>query len=150
MTTSPIDTIRALIARTREDFSGYFRSGPLESRARLLVQWAADGDPRLDAARGEIDAMLPDTAQDGRWEASYALNTGGMILNLIDLRASGDERHCREAVTLFFDSVDFKVQRQLESAGVHDPSQSRIASHPLYVRERHWFDGLASGLAAPD
>lgn len=144
MTTTALHIVQALIARTREDFSGYYRGDPRESRAQLLVQWAVDADPRLDPARAEIDAMLPDTEQDGRWEASYALNTGCMMLCLIDFRASGEPHHCQEAVRLFFDTVDFKVQQRLEGEGVVQPSELQITSHPVYAQERQWFERLAT------
>ncbi len=86
--------------------------------------------------------MLPDTEDDGRVTASYALNTGAMVLSLIDYINTRDEQHYRDAVTLFFDSVDFKVHEQLESIGVTAPTDEQVDAHPLLSEERRWFQSL--------
>ena len=88
--------------------------------------------------------MLPDTEDDGRFEASFALNTGAMVLSLLNYVDSGDEAHYRDAVSLFFDTVDFKVHEELGKAGIVTPSEQQIASHPLLVQERRWFASIES------
>jgi hypothetical protein len=96
----------------------------------------------LAVDRQLLEAMLPDSEDDGSWEASYALNTGAMVLALIDYSSSGYQQHYREAVTLFFDTVDFKVHQELESRGMTSPTEQEVAAHPVMVRERAWFENV--------
>lgn len=90
----------------------------------------------------DLNQMLPDTEDDGRWQASYALNTGCMMLNLVDLMKGGSTHAYDEPVTLFFDTIDFKVQEALEKVGIEQPSEEQIASHDLMLGERQWFSKL--------
>jgi len=136
--------LQALIQRTRDDLVFYFQDAACAARAQELIAWSLSGDQRLAAARDELEAMLPNTEEDGSWESSYALNTGAMILCLIDYQSTQDERHYTEAITLFFDTIDFKVQQLLERQHVYQPAEQQIQSHPFYVAEREWFDNLDS------
>ena len=64
------------------------------------------------------------------------------MLGLIDYLKTGDEKHYEEAVTLFFDTVDFKVHQDFELRGVTSPTEQEIAAHPLMLRERAWFESM--------
>ena len=139
---SKTKVIRKLIERTKDDFVSYFTSGPSLERAGTIVNWAITGDPRLASCKDEVESMLPDTNQDGRWESSYALNTGLLIVCLIQYEDTHHDKVYSEAVTLFFDSVDFKVQQSLEAQGINHPSESQIQSHALYAAQRQWFKEL--------
>ncbi len=88
--------------------------------------------------------MLPDTDDDGSWSASYALNTGVMLLCLITAIRGNAQDSYDEAVQAFFDTVDFKVQELLEQAGVSAPSEAQIAQHPLMQREKAWFANVSN------
>jgi len=99
-------------------------------------------DPTLVGLDQELEQLLPDTEDDGSWEASYALNTGCMILNLIEAMKGEASRSYNEAVTLFFDSVDFKVQQSLEQSGIEHPTEAQIANHEYMQMERQWFSIL--------
>jgi hypothetical protein len=136
--------IRRLIERTAADFVSYFVDTPHEGGAARVIAAAIAGPPTLFADREIVEALLPDTEEDGRWEASYALNTGAMVLSLIDYVQTNDEQHYRDAVTLFFDTVDFKVHQQLEQGGIDTPRPEQIATHPLLTQERRWFESLES------
>jgi len=106
--------IRELIKRTRLDFESYFLGTALESRAGEIVARALAGNKDIVHMKEELGSMIPDTNDDGSWECSYALNTGMMILNLIDYLLNEDEAYYDDAVAVFFDSVDFKVQQDFE------------------------------------
>lgn len=137
--------LRELIARTAADFVSYFEDPKLSVAADQIIQAALAGSPSLPGDREMVESMLPDTEDDGRWEASYALNTGAMVLSLIGYLQTRDEKHYRDAVTLFFDTVDFKVHQELESRGITTPSEEEIAAHPLFVEERAWFTSVEAG-----
>jgi hypothetical protein len=137
--------VRKLIERTARDFSSYFEGTPQAAAAERIMSSVVTGARFRSEDRELVESMLPDTEDDGRWEASYALNTGAMVLSLIDFLQTRDEEHYRDAVTLFFDTVDFKVHQELESRGVTAPSEDEIATHPLFVEERAWFAGVESG-----
>lgn len=139
---TPSEIIRELVRRTQNDFVSYFAGTSQADRAALIVAFALSGDARLASLREELDEMIPDTELDGRWECSYALNNGIMIMSLIDYQRTGNDENYNEAVTVFFDSVDFKVQQSLEKEGVPVPTEAQIANHPLFVTERAWFDRL--------
>jgi hypothetical protein len=141
--------IRKLIERTALDFLSYFEDPQSSAAAERIIKAALAESPSLSGEREVLDSMLPDTEDDGRWEASYALNTGGMVLSLIDYLETGDEDHYRDAVTLFFDTVDFKVQQELESRGVTAPSEEEIDAHPLFVEARAWFANVEAGNLPP-
>lgn len=131
--------IQKLIERTAADFVSYFDGTRSSAAAERIIQAALTDAPSLSDDCELVESMLPDTEDDGRWEASYALNTGAMVLSLMDYLQTRDENHYREAVTLFFDSVDFKVHQQLESRGVTTASEEQVAAHPLFVEEHEWF-----------
>jgi hypothetical protein len=138
-----VSVIQKLIEHTARDFTSYFAGTDLSTDASRIIHVALT-DPRfLMADRQLLEWMILDTEDDGRWEASYALNTGAMMLGLIDYLKNGDENHYHEAVTLFFDTVDFKVHQDLESRGVTSPNEQEIAVHPLMVQERAWFESVA-------
>ncbi len=137
-----VATIQRLIKRTAGDFTSYFEGTDLLADASRIIQVAITNPGVLAVDRQLLEWMLPDTEDDGRWEASYALNTGAMVLGLIDYLKTGDEQQYLDAVTLFFDTVDFKVHQELESQGLTSPSEQEIAGHPLMVRERAWFAGV--------
>lgn len=143
------EVVRQLVARTRADFVSYFAGSQHAERAAELVAWAQAGDPRLNNCPAEIDAMLPDTEDDGSWAASYALNAGGIILCLIELSA-GNTAAYEEAVTLYFDTVDFRVQQDLEAAGIKYPTEAQIANHPIMVSENTWFGANGGVRDLPD
>ncbi len=136
--------IRKLIERTASDFLSYFEGTPLKSDAERIIAAALGGLSLLPQERDLLERMLPDTENDGRCEASFALNTGAMVLSLIDYVDTRDEAHYQDAVTLFFDTVDFKVLEELENAGIATPSEQQIATHPLFVQERRWFTSVES------
>ncbi len=138
-------TIRRLIERTAVDFVSYFEGTPHEDAAERSIAAAVAGLVMLPDDRALLQAILPDTEDDGRWEASYALNTGAMMLSLIDYLNTRDEQHYRDAVTLFFDTVDFEIHEVFEQAGVTTPTDEQIAAHPLLAREQRWFASLQSG-----
>jgi hypothetical protein len=134
--------LRELIKRSRNDFDSYFLGTPLADRARQITEMAVCGDASLRRHGEKLKEMIPDTEQDGSWQCSYALNVGVMIESLIAFQATGRDEHYENAVTSFFDSVDFKVQEELEKTGVDRATEDQIASHPLMMAERAWFDGL--------
>lgn len=138
--------IRSLIARTAADFLSYFAQTPRAGDAQRVIAAAVAGSSAPFDDREVIEAMLPDMEEDGRWEASYALNTGAMVLSLIDYVQTEVEQYYRDAVALFFDTVDFKVHEKLEQAGVETPSDEQIASHPLLTQEQRWFKSLESAM----
>ncbi|MNZ50335.1 hypothetical protein D3C78_681210 [compost metagenome] len=131
--------IRALIRRTQHDFLSYFEGTSFSERAAQIVMLAVSGYPGLASLRDELTSLVPDTETDGSWECSYALNAGAIMLSLIDYQIDGDEGHYEEAVTLFFDTIDFKVQQDLEREGIFYPTQEQISSHEYFVREKSWF-----------
>lgn len=137
--------IRKLIERTAPDFVSYFEGTQLSAAAERIIKAALSDSSFLSGDRELVERMLPDTEDDGRWEAAYALNTGAMVLSLMDYLRTRDEDHYRDAVTLFFDTVDFKVHEELESRGVATPSEQEIAAHPLFVGERAWFGSVEAG-----
>ena len=136
--------IRKLIERTASDFVSYFQGTPSSAAAERVIKAALTDARSLSGDRQLVESMLPDTEDDGRWESSYALNTGAMVLSLVDYLQTRDEDHYRDAVALFFDSVDFKVHQELESRGVTTPSEEEIAAH-LFVEERAWFASIEAG-----
>lgn len=136
--------IRELIRRTREDFDSYFSGTPLEDRACLFTELAISGDPTLEQYVGELNEMIPDTEVDGSIQCSYALNTGIMIESLIYFTKTENKEHYESAVEVFFDSVDFKVQDLLERSGITRATENQIATHPLMLEERAWFNSLSS------
>ena len=136
--------IRELIRRTKDDFVAYFAGTPLAERAALIVELAISGDARLAGMRQELTAMIPDTENDGSWQCSYALNTGVMIESLLEYQATGETTRYDTAVRVFFDSLDFRVQQDMEGKGISRPTEEEIAAHPLFVREQAWFDQLTS------
>ena len=139
-----VSIIRKLIERTASDFLSYFDGTPLRSDAERIIAMAVGGLSLQPEDRDLLEWMLPDTEDDGRFEASFALNTGAMVLSLLNYVDSGDEAHYRDAVSLFFDTVDFKVHEELEKAGIDTPTEQQIASHPLLVQERRWFASIES------
>ncbi len=136
--------IRKLIERIASDFLSYFKGTPLESDAERIIAAAVGGLSSLSQDRDLLEWMLPDTENDGRFEASFALNAGSMVLSLIDYVNTRDEAHYRDAVTFFFDTIDFKIHEELENAGIATPLEQQIASHPLFVQERRWFASVES------
>jgi hypothetical protein len=134
--------IRELIRRNATDFVSYFESTPQEHEAERIIAASIDGSSALSADRAVVEAMLPDTEDDGRPEASYALNTGAMVLSLIDYLKTGDDQHYHDAVTLFFDTVDLRIHEQLERAGIPLPTDEQVVRHPLQTQERRWFQSL--------
>jgi hypothetical protein len=134
--------ITALIQRTREDWVSYFSNSPIAEKAEWIVDLAISGDSRILEKKSELKGMIPDTENDGSWKCSYALNTGVMIESLIEYREDSSCEHFETAVSMFFDSVDFKVQQDLEREGTLNPTEEEITTHPLYVREKLWFDDL--------
>ena len=136
------EVIRKLIDRTRDDFISYFKSPPSAERAREIVELAVSGNESLSSCREQVESMVPDTNDDGSWECSYALNTGLMIISLIDYQESPDEAIYLQAVSLFFESVDFKAQQEMERQGILHPSESEITGHLIYASERAWFKEL--------
>lgn len=139
-----VGIICKLIERTASDFVLYFEGMPQKSEAERIIAAAVHGLPSLSHDRDLLELMLPDTENDGRPEASYALNTGAMVLSLIAYIQTGGEAHYRDAVTLFFDSVDLRVHEELENGGINTPSEQQIASHPLLAQERRWFASVES------
>ncbi len=131
--------IRELIKRTRQDFENYYLGKTLESRAGEIVAMALAGNKDICDMKEELESMIPDTNDDGSWECSYALNTGVMILNLIDYLLTEDDAYYDDAVLVFFDSVDFKVQQDFERQGIGRPSEEQILDHEFYQAEKHWF-----------
>ena len=131
--------IQKLIERTAQDFTSYFTGTNLSADAFRIIHAAVTEPRSLTPDRLLLEWMIPDTEDDGRWEASYALNTGAMVLGLIDYLKTGDESHYDDAVTLFFDTVDFKVHQDFELRGVTSPSEEQVASHPLMREARAWF-----------
>lgn len=138
--------IQKLIDRTKDDFLSYFVSPPLSDKAESVIQNALSLQGVPVEMTDEIESMIPDTEEDGRWECSYALNTGLMILCLIDYMRVGDEKYYNDTVELFFDSVDFKVQQDLERIGTLRPTEDQICKHNLYMKEKDWFDCLVVGV----
>lgn len=134
--------IRELIKRTRQDFESYFLGKVLESRACEIVAMALAGNKDIVDVKEELESMIPDTNDDGSWECSYALNTGMMILNLIDYLLTEDEAYYDDAVAVFFDSIDFKVQQDFERQGIGSPSEEQISDHAFYKTEKQWFAGM--------
>ena len=137
-----VRVIRELIRRKRNDFDSYFIGTPLADRAHLMTELAISGDASLRQHSDELSKMIPDTEQDSSLQCSYAMNTGVMIESLIDFQATGKNEYYENAVESFFDSVDFKVQEELERIGVARPTEDQIASHPLMLAELAWFDEL--------
>lgn len=135
------EIVRQLVARTRADFVSYFEGSRRSERAAELAAWAEAGDPRITGCAAEIEAMLPDTDDDGSWAASYALNAGCIMLCLIEVTGGKAEAY-EEAMTLYFDTVDFKVQQELAAAGISHPTEAQIANHPLLASEKTWFRGI--------
>lgn len=114
------------------------------AKAEQFIGLALALDPKLIKYEQEIDKMLPNIDDDGRWEASYALNTGAMMLSLIELMRSENKASYKDAVTLFFDTVDFKVQQSLEASGIKKATEEQIAGHDLMIREREWFASITA------
>lgn len=140
-----IEVIRRLIERTQEDFTSYYEQTSHEKVARQIAAYALNLDHALVNLEEPLGQMLPDTEDDGRWQASYALNTGGMILSLINAMKGNVSAAYKESVMLFFDTVDFKVQEALDEVGIEDPSEEQIANHQLMQRDRLWFSNLLAG-----
>ena len=134
--------IREMIRHTRQDFLAYFEGTRLSQSAAAIIALAISGDSRLASIRGELETIIPDTNEDGNWQCSYALNTGVMILSLIDFQMTENRKHYENAVEMFFDTIDFKVQEALEKKGNLRPAEDQIRSHPLYIREKAWFDEI--------
>jgi len=134
--------IQKLIERTANDFVTYFENTDAFTAADRIIATALTDPLSLQQDRDVVESMLPDTEDDGRWEASYALNTGAMVLALTDYLKTRDEERYRDAVTLFFDTVDFKVHQDLESRGITTPTEDEIATHPRSSEERSWFATL--------
>lgn len=139
-----VEVIRRLIERTQNDFMSYYDSTAHEQTARQILGYALSLDRSLVSFEEHLDQMLPDTDDDGRWQASYALNTGSMVLSLIDAMKGNAATAYEECVTLFFDTVDFKVQEALNEAGIGQPSEEQIRCHELMQRERLWFSVLSA------
>lgn len=133
------EIVRLLIEHTQQDFVSYYASTTVSALAKRIIELALCLDPALVDHERELDKMLPDTEDDRRWEASYAINTGGMMLSLIEIMRTDNQQSFKDAVTLFFDTVDFKVQQALEASGICRPTESQIASHELMAGERAWF-----------
>ena len=70
-----------------------------------------------------------------------------MILNLIDYQSTENKNYYDEAVTVFFDTVDFKVQQDLEEQGNSRSTEAQIRSHKLFVLEETWFKQLVKRLS---
>lgn len=134
--------MRELIRRSRNDFDSYYRGTPLADRAYQITEMVVSGDASLGEYGDELDTLIPDTEQDPSWQCSRALSVGVMIESLIAFQASGREEHYENAVASFFDSVEFKVQEELEKMGVDRASEDQIAIHPLMLAERAWFDEM--------
>jgi hypothetical protein len=136
------EVIRRLIERTQQDFVSYYAATPRKERAEHLMSYALTLDVTLIGLERELDQMLPDTEDDGSVEASCALNTGCMMLSLIEVMKGDTLRGYDEAVSLFFDSMDFKIQQSLAESGIERPTEPQIASHELMLQERQWFAKL--------
>lgn len=136
------EVIRLLIERTQQDFVSYYASTPKEQRAEQLVAYALSLNEALIPLEGELKKMLPDTEDDGRFQASYAINTGCMMLDLIEVMKGPSSRSYDEAVTPFFDSVYFKVREALLKSGIDKPTETQIAEHEIMLGERRWFSTL--------
>lgn len=144
-----IEVIRCLIERTQDDFTSYHEQTIHEKIAGQIASYALSLNPMLASLEEPLGQMLPDTEDDGRWQASYALNTGSMILSLIDAMRGNVSAAYEESVILFFDTVDFKVQEMLDEGGIAEPSEEQIANHQLMQRERLWFTKLLAGKCGP-
>ncbi len=142
MNMDKVRVIRELIKRKRDDFDSYFIGTPLADRAQMMTELAVSGDVSLRQHIEELNQMIPDTENDGSWKCSYALNTGVMIESLIAFKETGKDEYYDSAIISFFDSVDFKVQEELEKTGVAHATEDQIASHPIMLAERAWFDEL--------
>lgn len=57
------------------------------------------------------------------------------MLCLVDI-AAGSESAYEQAVTLFFDTVDFKVLQVLDVAGMSVPDEQQTAGHAFVNREK--------------
>lgn len=138
-----VGVICALVERTKDDFLSYYTDSERAERAAQILSWALSQDSRILSCEKELDSILPDTDEDGTWSASYALNTGVMLLCLISAMRGNPQDSYDEAAQAFFDTVDFKVQELLEQGGVSAPSEAQIAQHPLMRREKTWFATLS-------
>lgn len=136
-----------MIQHTKHDFISYFRGTHLSQKAEFITELALSGDDTLASMRSELESIIPDTKTDGSWECSYSLNTGSMILNLIDYQYTENEKHYDDAVTVFFDAVDFKVQQDLERQGISRPTEAQTRNHEVFVLEKAWFHQLVTNLS---
>ena len=136
------EIIKKLIEHTKEDFLSYFEDKSIQVKASEILEMALTGNSLLFSKRDELDSIIPDTEDDGSFACSYALNTGIMILNLIDFELTGDDKFYNNTITLFFDTVDFKVHEDLEQKYVTNPTESEIIKHDIFIREKKWFDNL--------
>jgi len=139
-----IQAIREIIRQTRKDFENYFRGTDSEEKAKKLIEIALNDTDEIKTFRNEIDSMIPDTEDDGSWECSYALNTGLILLNLIDYLKEPSEKLYDETVSVFFDTVDFKTQQYLEKDGIRHASEEQILNHDFYKGEKKWFDEMTA------
>ncbi len=140
------DIVQRLIEHTKNDYLSYFSSSSESSISESVVNQALSQQGLSVEMRSKIESMLPDTEDDGSWECSYALNTGIMLLCLIDYDQTGDEKYYKDAVEMFFDTVDFKVQQELETKGILNPTEDQILNHSLYLKEQEWFNGITKDI----
>ena len=142
--TGKAQIIRALIEQTQSDFVSFYAGTAKAERANELMSWALAADRRLLSCVNDVEAMLPNTeGDDGSGATSYALNAGVMMLCLIDAMSGQADSSYDEAVTAFFDTVDFRACRALEAELNRLPTEEEIASHPFSQQACAWFAEIA-------
>jgi hypothetical protein len=114
----------------------------LSTTAPKIIETALRDEEKLVEYRSILEDILPDTNDEGSWECSYALNAGSIILSFCNYLETCDITNIKEAITLYFDTVDFKVQQELEKKGNSRPTEREIANNILYITKKNNIDKL--------
>jgi uncharacterized protein YjaG (DUF416 family) len=85
--------------------------------------------------RRRIDVIIPDTEEFGDHNGSYAFNASAAVACLLQYVLDKDATNIRDAATLYYDNIDFKLQE----SGVSN--EVALANHPRKQGTRRFLLG---------
>jgi hypothetical protein len=100
-----------------------------------LSEKALSGDlnsSKIKDIMPKIDSVTPDMDDFGSELGSYALNASASVYETLEFLIDNDKTHIINIATYYTDTVDFKVQEELEL------TQEEIDKHPLMIKARQF------------
>ncbi len=100
-----------------------------------LCEKALNGEidySKISALMPKIYSVIPDTDDFGSELGSYALNASASVYETLEFLMDNDKSHIINIATYYTDTVDFKVQEEVEL------TQTEIDKHPWMIKARQF------------